>query len=43
MTSNDVAKLVDMLSDANDIILERVGMNLDEASGRHFLISRIHP
>jgi len=33
VTSNDVAELVDMLSDANDIILERVSMNLDEASG----------
>jgi len=33
VVSNDVAELVDMLSDANDIILERVSMNLDEAAG----------
>ena len=37
VVSNDVAELVDMLSDANDIILERVSMNLDEAAGDSFL------
>eukprot|EP00092_Neocalanus_flemingeri_P021730 GFUD01023573.1.p1 GENE.GFUD01023573.1~~GFUD01023573.1.p1 ORF type:complete len:902 (-),score=286.05 GFUD01023573.1:77-2782(-) len=31
--ATDVAELVDMLSDANDVILERVSMNLDEAAG----------
>ena len=31
--ATDVAELVDMLSDANDAILERVSMNLDEAAG----------
>ena len=31
--ATDVAELVDILSDANDVILERVSMNLDEAAG----------
>jgi len=31
--ATDVAELVDMLSDANDAILERVSINLDEAAG----------
>ena len=32
--ATDVAELVDMLSDADDAILERVSMNLDEAAGQ---------
>lgn len=33
LNSTEVADLMDTLSDANDAILERVNMNLDEASG----------
>jgi len=33
VSSTDVEELLDILSDANDVILERIGINLDDAEG----------
>ena len=38
-----MAELVDILSDANDVILERVSINLDEAAGASCIRNVLKP